>query len=204
MLDPQGRRIQWGWVQVGPPGACWNGVLTLPRVLSLRADGQLGIEPLPELARLRRRHQRWENILLAKDAPRILTDLCSDTVEVRAEFELGGAREVGLTLGDVSPGRRQITVAYDQEAGLLRCAERSGDFRVLPGEDRLELRIFLDRSVVEVYANGRAALTAGGDWLGFGEGVPEPEGGHAVTLLARGERVLASAVDVWEMASIWG
>jgi beta-fructofuranosidase len=203
MLDPQGRRIQWGWVQVGPPGACWKGVLTLPRVLSLRADGQLGIEPLPELARLRRSHQRWESISLAEDAPEILTDLPWDTVEVCAEFELGGAREVALTLGCVSPGRRKIAVAYDHEAGRLSCAERSGEFRMLPGEDRLQLRIFLDRSVVEVYANGRVALTSGGDWLGVGAGAPEPTGGGTVTLLARGERVLASALDVWEIASIW-
>jgi beta-fructofuranosidase len=203
MLDRQGRRIQWGWVQVGPPGACWRGVLTLPRVLGLRAGGELGIEPLPELARLRKHHQRWERILLAKDAHEILTDLPSDTVEVCAEFELGGAREVGLTLGHVSPGRRQIAVAYDHEAGRLRCAERSGEFRVLPGEGRLRLRIFLDRSVVEVYANGRAALTAGGDWLGVGEGALEPGGRRTVILHARGEGVLASAVDVWEMASIW-
>jgi hypothetical protein len=74
---------------------------------------------------------------------------------------------------------------------------------VLPGEDRLQLRIFLDRSVVEVYANGRVALTAGGDWLGVGEGAHEPTGGGTVTLLARGERALAPALDVWEMASIW-
>jgi hypothetical protein len=124
-------------------------------------------------------------------------------VEVCAEFELGGAREVGLTLGHVSPGRRQIAVAYDREAGRLRCAERSGEFRVLPGEGRLRLRVFLDRSVVEVYANGRVALTAGGDWLGVGEGALEPGGRRTVTLHARGEGALASAVDVWEMASIW-
>jgi beta-fructofuranosidase len=203
MLDCQGRRILWGWVQVGPPGACWRGVLTLPRVLSLRADGQLGIEPLPELSRLRKRHQRWENILLAEEAPQFLTELSSDTMELCAEFELGEALEVGLTLGHFSPGRRQIAVAYDHEAGRLRCAERSGEFRVLPGEGRLQLRIFLDRSVVEVYANGRVALTAGGDWLGVGEGALEPGGGRTVTLHARGERVLASAVDVWEMGSIW-
>ncbi len=87
---------------------------------------------------------------------------------------------------------------------LLSCAGRSGPFQVLPGEERLELRIFLDRSVVEVYAGGRAVLTASGDWLGLGQGGLCREGGCAVTLLARGGRALASAVDLWEMGSIWG
>jgi len=203
MLDPQGRRIQWGWVRVGPPDACWKGVLTLPRILSPRADGHLGIEPLPELARLRRRHQRWENIPLAENAPEILTHLASGTVEICAEFELGGASEVAVALAPVALGGARIAVAYDHRAGRLRCAERSGEFKVLPGEDRLQLRIFLDRSVVEVYANGRVALTAGGDWLGAGGEAPGPAGEGTVTLLARGEAALASAVDVWEMASIW-
>jgi beta-fructofuranosidase len=204
MLDPRGRRIQWGWVEVGPRGGSWRGVLTLPRVLSLRADGHLGIEPLPELTRLRRRHQRWESVLLEKDASLLLTDLPSDTVEIRAEFEIGEAREVGLTLGHVSSDRSQIAVAYDHEAHRLCCAERSGKFRLLPGEGRLQLRIFLDRSVVEVYANGRVALTAGLDRLGAGEGALPWEGECAVTLFARGGQARASAVDLWEVASIWG
>jgi beta-fructofuranosidase len=95
-----------------------------------------------------------------------------------------------------------MEVAYDREAGRLSCAERSGEFRLLPGEGRLQLRIFLDRSVVEVYANGRVALTAGGDCVG--EGAPRREGEIAMTLFSRGGRARASAVDVWEMASIWG
>jgi beta-fructofuranosidase len=203
MLDPQGRRIQWGWVQVGPPGGCWRGVLTLPRVLSLRTDGHLGIEPLPELARLRRRHERWESVLLANDASLVLAGFPSDTVEIRAEFEIESAREVGLTLAHGSRVRRQMEVAYDHEAGRLSCAQRVGKFRLLPGEDRLQLRIFLDRSVVEIYANGRVALTAGEACLGVGEGAPRPEGEGALTLFSRGGQARASALDVWEMASIW-
>jgi beta-fructofuranosidase len=204
MLDPRGRRILWGWVQVGPPGACWKGVLTLPRVLSLRADGQLGIEPLPELARLRRRHQKWESTRLANDAPAVLTDLPSDTVEIRAAFELGSAREVCLSFGHASRGGRRMVVAYHHEEGRLSCAERTGEFRVLPEEEHLELRIFLDRSVVEVYANGRVPLTVGLDCLGVGEEALLRERGAALTLFARGGEARALAVEIWEMASIWG
>jgi beta-fructofuranosidase len=203
MLDPQGRRILWGWVQVGPPGAWWRGALTLPRVLSLRDDRQLGVEPLPELARLRGRHERWEDILLARDASVSLTQGFSETVEIYAEFELRGAREVGLILGGVAGGRRQGTVAYDHEAGQLSAAERSGSFRLLAGEDRLKLRIFLDRSIVEIYANGRVALTAGLDHPGVEKGALRREVDRTMTLFSRGGAARASAVDVWEMMSIW-
>ncbi len=203
MLDSQGRRILWGWAQVGPPGACWRGALTLPRVLSLRDDRRLGIEPLPELARLRGRHERWEGVLLARDEPVVLPPELSETVEIRAEFELQGAREVGLVLGGSSGGRGQRTVAYDHEAGRLSVAERSGSFGLLPGEDHLQLRIFLDRSIVEIYANGRVALTAGLDHPGVEEGSPLREGDRRVTLFSRGGAARASTVDVWEMTSIW-
>jgi beta-fructofuranosidase len=189
MLDPRGRRIQWGWVRTGPEDASWKGVLTLPRVLGLRPDGQLGIEPLPELAGLRRHHVSWENVSLANDVPASLTDLTSDTLELRVEFDPGGASQMGLTL----EGAGRIEVVYDRETGRLSCAERSGRFRILPGEDRLRLRIFLDRSVMEVYANGRLALTAATD----------PRAFETAALFARGGRACAAAVDVWEMASIW-
>jgi sucrose-6-phosphate hydrolase SacC (GH32 family) len=191
-------------VQVGPPGACWKGVLTLPRVLDLRADGRLGIEPLPELARLRGSHRRREDVLVAEGAPAALVDLPSDTIEIRAELELGSAREVGLTIPRFSRGGSPVTVTYDHRAGRLGCAGRSGEFRHLAGTSPLRLRIFLDRSVVEVYAGGRAALTAGLESAQVGELVLAGEGDRTLTLFARGGEARAAAVDVWEMASIWG
>ncbi len=204
MLDPQGRRILWGWIQVGPPGASWKGVLTLPRVLRRRGDGHLGIEPLPELVRLRRRHQSWKGVLLAPDAPLRIADLPSDTLEIRVELEVGGAREVALVLGPFPSVRGQTEIAYDHESGRLRCAGRSGRFRLLPGEDCLTLRIFLDRSVVEVYANGRAALTAGEEYPEAEEEAGPRQAARSLALLARGGEARAPAVDIWEVASIWG
>jgi beta-fructofuranosidase len=203
MLDPRGRRILWGWVQVGPSGACWKGALTLPRVLSLRGDRHLGIEPIPELARLRARHQRWEGVLLAKDLTVALPPGFSDTLEICAELELRGAREVGLILGS-SGGRGQRTIAYDHEAGRLHAAGRSGSFRLHPGEEQLQLRVFLDRSILEIYANGRAALTAGLEHPGVGGGgAPLREDDGRLALFSRGGTAHASALDVWEMTSIW-
>jgi beta-fructofuranosidase len=156
------------------------------------------------LARLRKRHQRWEGTRLAKGAAAVLTDLPSDTVEIRAAFQLGSAREVGLSFGHLSRGGRRMAVAYRHEEGRLSFAERSGAFRILPEEEDLELRIFLDRSVVEVYANGRVSLTAGLDCPGVGEEALRRERDAALTLFARDGEARALAVEIWEMASIWG
>jgi beta-fructofuranosidase len=125
-------------------------------------------------------------------------------VEIRAEVEVGGAHEVGLTLGPVPQVRGTTEIAYDHEAGRLRCAERSGRFRLLPGEERLTLRIFLDRSVVEVYANGRVALTAREEYSEAGEDGDPREAARSLALFTRGGEARAPAVDAWDMASIWG
>ena len=60
VLDGQGRRILWGWVNdagfnVRNPQNGWGGMQTLPRVLTLRSDGMLGFAPPKELQSLRTR-----------------------------------------------------------------------------------------------------------------------------------------------------
>jgi len=45
-------------------------------------------------------------------------------------------------------------------AGLGASTPDSGRFALLPGEDEMRLRVFVDGSVIEVYANDRFALTS--------------------------------------------
>jgi beta-fructofuranosidase len=59
----------------------------------------------------------------------------------------------------------------------------------------LRLHIFVDRSVVEVFANGRACAASrvypsGSDSLG-------------VALFAKGGAAEARSIDIWEVGSIW-
>ena len=60
MVDAKGRRILWGWIQErrtvdAQKAAGWSGAISLPRILSARGDGALGIEPVPEIEMLRGR-----------------------------------------------------------------------------------------------------------------------------------------------------
>lgn len=58
-LDAQGQRILWGWIQEKDRSdeqmraAGWSGMMSLPRVLSLDADGTLVIRALPQISSLR-------------------------------------------------------------------------------------------------------------------------------------------------------
>ena len=80
-------------------------------------------------------------------------------------------------------------------AKRLFSGDRAGSFEVLPGEETLKLHIFVDRSVVEVYANGRACITA--------RFYPRHAASLGLDLFARGGTAKAKSVDVWEMNSIW-
>jgi beta-fructofuranosidase len=63
-----------------------------------------------------------------------------------------------------------------------------------PGET-LKLRVFIDKSVVEVFANGRQCLS-----VRVYPGRPDSTG---VSLRAQGSAAALRSLDMWEMESIW-
>ena len=84
-----------------------------------------------------------------------MENIRGETLEIEAEFEPGTAKTFGLRLRASDDGAQSVNVTYDgttlTAAGVTAKLE-------LP-EKSLKLRIFIDRSVMEIYANGRACLT---------------------------------------------
>jgi beta-fructofuranosidase len=66
---------------------------------------------------------------------------------------------------------------------------------LLDGNEPLKLRVFIDRSVVEVFANGRqyAALRV----------YPGREDSIGVSLRSQGRSSELKPLDVWSMKSVW-
>jgi beta-fructofuranosidase len=212
LLDDKGRRIMFGWIQEGRDveacrAAGWAGVMSLPRVLSMRPDGLLGIEPAPELEALRGGHRRLTGVVLAPESASVLEGVRGDCLELVAEFEAGDARAFGLKLRCSPDGTEQTRIVYDRAAGRLAVDRehsslsasvhrdaRGGPLDLAPGE-RLRLHVFLDRSVVEVYANGRACLTS--------RIYPSREDSLGVALFAQGGSARLETLDIWDMGTIW-
>ena len=141
LLDDKGRRILFGWItesrsQEEQVAAGWSGVLSLPRMLSILPDGTLGVAPVPELSALRGRRL---------DKPE------GDALEIIARFRKTDVR-VGITY-------RSMEVYADPEQKQLVAGQARTPFEAGPGEE-IELHVFLDHSVIEVFANGRACVTA--------------------------------------------
>jgi beta-fructofuranosidase len=198
--DDLGRRIVFGWLWEGRDesaqrAAGWAGVMTLPRVLMPRSDGALGVEPAPELRTLRRRHTSK------------LEEVHSAALEIVAEFLPSQATQYGLKVRCAPDGSEQTLIAYDPRSGWLSIdrehssleksvqREPHGTHVNLAPDENLTLHIFVDHSVVEVYANSKACLTT--------RIYPRRADSLGVELLMRDGSAHFQNLDMWEMSSIW-
>jgi beta-fructofuranosidase len=211
MVDEKGRRILWGWIREGRSNtaqraAGWAGVMSLPRVLTLGHEGALGMAPASEIEALRGKHHRFEGLPIVPGSFSLWKSVRGDSLEIQAEFEPGASETVGLTLRSTPDGKEQTSITYNRTGGrLLVERERSslspdvdrgspGGAFALAADETLKLRVFLDASVIEIFANGCACLTtriypSRSDSLGLG-------------LLARGGKARLKTLDVWEMRPI--
>jgi beta-fructofuranosidase len=194
--DDQGRWIMWGWVlearsRAEQVTAGWASMQTVPRVVSLGPDGMLRFDPPEEYEALRREHRSLASTELPADTTTVLDDIQGAQLEIQATFEPGGAQAVGIALFDGAP---QADILYDAKAGVLRCKDQSAPFRLADGET-LDLRVFVDGSVVEVFGNRRVCLTE--------RIYPAAAQNMKVGLMARGGQATARKLDVWKLGSIW-
>jgi beta-fructofuranosidase len=211
MPDSRGRRILWGWIREARSEAAyrasgWAGVMALPRILTLSPDGLLGIEPAEELMALRQNHQRMANVSITPSTSALLEHVRGDALEILAEFHPGDAEEFGLRVRCAPDGSEQTVLLCSRTEKRLYLDRRQsslspdvqrdvqgGQFELKPGEPS-RLQVFLDASVIEVFANRRACLTE--------RIYPTRADSLGVSLLARGGTARLLSLDVWEMRAI--
>ncbi|HNQ90874.1 MAG TPA: GH32 C-terminal domain-containing protein [Verrucomicrobiota bacterium] len=175
LLDDRGRRIMWAWIFDLPQFAMrtdfgWSGTMSLPRVLSLAGDGRLRMNPPGEIERLRYNARRQTDVMIEADSELVLGEIQGNSLELRVVFRAPDARQCGVKVCCSPDGEEQTPVYYDAaERRLAVDTTRSsrgegprtleaGPFELEAGEP-LELRVFVDKSVVEVFANdGRQAV----------------------------------------------
>lgn len=168
--DDAGRLFMWGWVpdkhrRTLDPNIRWAGVFTVPREFTPNRLGAFDIAPAPELAALRRNH-RWR------------ADRMYVTGGVEDLGQLGASVEIGLVVDtgdpadpeyhDVSCGLLiaddsffSCEVTWSTADRLLRLLTPDNEYTApLPLADGVELRlrVFVDASVLEVFADGGAPI----------------------------------------------
>ena len=147
----------------------WSGTLSLPRVLSLDENGEMGIDVAHEIEALRYLPVKYEAFDLESGEERNIEGISGNSIELFIEIESQEALSCGMKVCASPDGEEQTVISYDhREKKLIVDTRLSGPegtpktveaapFTLQKGET-LKLRIFVDRSVVEVFANGRQAV----------------------------------------------
>ncbi|MHB9032893.1 MAG: glycoside hydrolase family 32 protein [Anaerolineae bacterium] len=210
-LTEGGRRVMFGWLWEGLPAryartAGWAGAMSLPRVLTLDESGSLCQNPAAEVSKLRGTH--WEGT-----AQKLLADhelalpVNGTQLELDLACRINSAGKAGALVRCSPDGAERTVVGYDasQQELYVDCIRSSRNpdaahgryaapMPLRPGE-ALHLHIFLDASVLEVFANGRTALAC--------RIYPQRDDSTGLALYAGGGDVTVTNLNVWEMQPIW-
>ena len=177
-LDSADRRVIFGWNWEGRTKeaqvkAGWAGAQSLPRVLTLGEDGGLQQEPHTFCQRLVRFGKSVKDMPLGDDLHREMeaAGMRGNAARLHVVIDPQDMREMGLSFYRSPDGSEETRLVYDAEKALLRIdrnksslsdeqerTEHSAPLRLSKGES-LQLTLFFDRSMVEVYANDRCCLT---------------------------------------------
>ena len=204
LIDGQGRHIMWAWLTDNPPDEKpkgWSGVYGLPRSLWLGNDGTLRMAPVKELEMLRDREQTWSGLTVADGAVHKLDGITGDSCELQLAITRGGAKRCGVKVRASGNAEEETSIYYDAEKQELvfdstksgsagRPAVERAPFMLKDGET-LNLRVFVDKSIVEVFANERQAI---------GRRVyPTRDDSLGVMLFAEGGEAEFNTVKAWRM-----
>ncbi|BCW08394.1 glycoside hydrolase family 32 protein [Arthrobacter sp. NtRootA1] len=212
--DESGRRIMFGWMQEGRSDAAmveagWSGVMSLPRVTTLADDGTLDFAPVPEVEKLRRNHVSVPGKRLVGGGTPVETGVSGNQLDLELDVQLapGSVLQLGV-LGSGDGAEEtviELSCSLEGDNGILRLdrtrssldpgvdvEDQSGPVPMPDG--RVRLRVLVDRSAVEIFANGKP-LTAR---------VYPTLGGERVTLTVEEGTVTLASFDAWTMADSWG
>ena len=183
-----GRMVIWGWLKETRPDAAqvaegWSGALTLPLVLTWGPD-RLCVAPAEEARLLR--------------GPALNGAITGDCLELEAVLQPAS----GLRLRAAPDGAEHTDITYDAEtqqvvvdtrASSLNDTVERGTYTMPASPDAnglVRLRIFLDRSVLEVFTEAGDCLAA--------RIYPTREDSLGVETMGQ-----VAALDGWGMGSIW-
>ncbi|MET7930089.1 glycoside hydrolase family 32 protein [Streptomyces sp. NPDC005349] len=198
----QDRRSEQGHYDSG-----WAHNAGLPIALSQREDGDLAFEPVAEVAGL---HDGAALVTIdsatsVSDANAALASVKGDLLHIKLTMEAGSAGTLGL---DVlrSPGDEERTrLFYDtaaQELGVDRTRSgsvsstvpdlgiRKGQLALVDG--KLSLDVFVDRSIIEAYANTHRSITT--------RAYPSRTDSFGLQLFGEGSTV--TSLSVWKMGGM--
>ncbi len=180
-----GRRIQIGWARIGMGESPFNQTFSFPTELTLRTtvDGvRMCGEPVAEIEKTHGKTHRAENKTLTDDTA-VELKTRGALFDIRAAWEVGTAREVGLDID----GREEFK--YEVEAEKAK----GQPCRIAGG--KISVQILVDRPMKETFVDkGRMVFT---------EAYKNDLNIESVKAWARGGDAKLVSLDVHELNASW-
>lgn len=199
------------------PEKVWNQIMTLPRRFTLEARDKLRIEPAGDIESLRYGHQRVDSLALQANKEIVLENIAGNSMEMIASINTKNAPMIELNVLRSPDAQEYTRIMFFRDRGYKKEGKwqsmisiDSSRASVLPDvvsrapetaqlaidkEELLDLRVFIDRSVVEVFANGRQCLAV--------RVYPGREDSIGVSLRAQGQDATLESLDAWQMKNIY-
>ena len=203
------------------PTEGWNQIMTLPRRLTLASKDELAIEPAGDIESLRGAHQSVGGMTLPANQEITLQNVEGNAMEIVAEIDPKSAPMVEMNVLR-SPQKEEFTrIAFFRERGfrdpdleregrdslitidssyssvapdvLSRAPETAAVF--IEPDETLKLRVFIDKSVVEVFVNGKQCVAM--------RVYPDREDSVGVSLRSQGQDSELRSIDAWQMENIY-
>ena len=185
LVDDMGRRLFWGWIREARGDDWvkygWNSIMTLPWHFTPAGDNSLRIDPVAELRALRYDERRHPDVTLSPGEERTLHGFQSDCMEIKLTIQPNHATRFGIKLLCSPDGQEETVVTYDTQRQQFvvdfdRASQdpeltygrnaRDTTTRVrrqivpfpLQGNAPLDIDLFVDRSVIEIFVNSRICI----------------------------------------------
>lgn len=185
----------------------WANAFTLPKVWTLE-NGKIHRSPLPELNSLRKHDKLVDktNVQMTPGGSGYLDYVSGRRLEIDLTFNPGDANRIGLVLGKGSNG--EVTRIYFDYGTNQVVADRTQSSlnpntqKFEPGPasyplDRsrlINMRVFVDHSIIEVFINNEDAFVT--------RIFPVGHDSDGIDLFVDGGNATATNVSVWEMSAL--
>ena len=203
------RTLTWGWVpEARDPDAQWDagwsGALSLPREITTDEAGRLRQRPATELTELREDRLETADAFALADGERRSLDAAGATLELSLDIAIDDAESVTLSVRETPDRAEHTRIRYTHAGDLIverddasedhRSTGHPQEMPVPPYDEPLSLRVFVDRSVIEIYANERHCLTT--------RVYPTREDAVGVSMSAEGGRASVGSLSAWKLGGI--
>lgn len=208
-------------INTGKPTQGWNQIMSLPRRLTLAGRDELAVEPAGAVESLRRERQHVDAMALPANEEVVLGKIAGNAMEIVAEIDTKGSPMVELNVLR-SPGKEEYTrIAFFRDRGYWNTGRRESPAHSLitidssysstladansrapetapvaiDRSETLKLRVFVDRSAVEVFVNGKQCVAI--------RVYPGRRDSVGVSLRSQGRDAELKSLDAWQMENIY-